>query len=50
MGVTIAEYDSETFNVGFIAPIWQDRFDAMFEPMAMRWVDFGVRYKLRMKS
>lgn len=46
----IAEYDSRTFNIGFIASIWQDRFEAMFELMAMKWVNFGVRYKLRLKS
>ena len=46
----IAEYDSRTFNIGFIASIWEDRFEAMFELMAMRWVNFGVRYKLRLKS
>lgn len=46
----IAEYDSRTFNVGFIASIWQDRFEAMFELMALKWVNFGVRYKLHLKS
>lgn len=46
----IAEYDSRTFNVGFIASIWQDRFEAMFELMALKWVNFGVRYKLQLKS
>jgi hypothetical protein len=47
---TIAEYDSRTFNVGFVASFWQDRFEAMFELMAMKWVNFGVRYKLHLKS
>ena len=46
----IAEYDSRTFNIGFIASIWQDRFEAMFELMALKWVNFGVRYKLQLKS
>lgn len=46
----IAEYDSRTFNVGFVASLWQDRFEAMFELMALRWVNFGVRYKLHFKS
>jgi len=46
----IAEYDSRTFNIGFIASIWQDRFEAMFELMALKWVNFGVRYKLVLKS
>lgn len=46
----IVEYDSRTFNFGFIASIWQDRFEAMFELMALKWVNFGVRYKLQLKS
>ena len=46
----IAEYDSRTFNIGFVASIWQDRFEAMVELMAMKWVNFGVRYKLHLKS
>jgi len=46
----IAEYDSRTFNIGFIASIWQDRFEAMFELMAMKWINLGVRYKLQLKS
>ncbi len=46
----IAEFDSRTFNVGFIASIWEDRFEAMFELMAMKWVNFGVRYKLMLKK
>lgn len=45
----IAEYDSRTFNMGVIASIWQDRFEAMFELMALKWVNFGVRYKLVLK-
>lgn len=44
------EYDSKSFNVGFIASIWHDRFEAMLELMALRWVNFGVRYKLHLKS
>lgn len=46
----IAEYDSRTFNVGFIASIWREHFDVMFELMAMKWINFGVRYKLQLKS
>ncbi len=46
----IAEYDSRTFNMGLIAPFWDDRFEAMFELMAMKWVNFGVRYKLMWKK
>ena len=46
----IAEYDSRTFNVGFIASIWKDRFEAMFELMGMKWVNAGIRYKLVLKS
>ena len=46
----IAECDSRTFNLGFIASFWDDRFEAMFELMAMKWVIFGVRYKLALKK
>ncbi len=46
----IAEYDSRTFNMGLIASFWDDRFEAMFELMAMKWVNFGVRYKLALKK
>ena len=45
----IAEYDSRTFNMGFIASIWDNRFEAMFELQNMRWINFGLRYKLRLK-
>lgn len=45
----IAEYNSLTFNMGFIASFWDDRIEAMFELMAMKWVNFGVRYKLQLK-
>ena len=46
----IAEYDSRTFNMGLIASSWDDRIEAMFELMAMKWVNFGVRYKLVLKK
>ena len=46
----IAEYDARTLNVGFISSFWDDRFEAMFELMAMKWVNFGVRYKLVLKK
>lgn len=46
----IAEYDSRTFNLGFIASIWQNRFEAMFELMALKWVNFGVRFNLPLKA
>lgn len=46
----IAEFNSRTFNMGFIASFWDDRFEAMFELMAMKWVNFGVRYKLMLKK
>ena len=46
----IAEYDSRTFNVGVIASIWKDRFEAMFELMSMKWIKAGIRYKLVLKS
>ncbi len=46
----IAEYDSRTFNMGLIASFWDDCLEAMFELMAMKWVNFGVRYKLMLKK
>lgn len=45
----IAECDSRTVNLGFIASIWQNRFEAMFELQNFQWVNFGLRYKLRIK-
>lgn len=33
----IAEYDSQTFNMGFIASFWDDRIEAMFELKTMKW-------------
>lgn len=42
----IAEYDSRTPNIGFIASIWENRFEAMFELQNFQWVNFGLRYKL----
>ena len=45
----IAEYDSRTVNMGFMASIWDNRFEAMFELQNFRWVNFGLRYKLRLK-
>lgn len=47
---TIAEYDSRTFNFGFIVSFWEDRFEAMVELMAMKWINAGIRYKLVLKS
>ena len=46
----IAEYDSRTVNLGFIASIWRNRFEAMFELQNFQWVNFGLRYKLRIKK
>lgn len=46
----IAEYDSRTVNLGFIASIWENRFEAMFELQNFQWVNFGLRYKLRIKK
>lgn len=45
----IAEYDSRTFNIGTIASIWDNRFEAMLELQNLRWVNFGLRYKLRLR-
>lgn len=45
----IAEFDSRTVNIGFIASIWENRFEAMFELQNFQWVNFGLRYKLQIK-
>ena len=45
----IAEYDSRTVNLGFIASVWDNRFEAMFELQNFQWINFGLRYKLRIK-
>lgn len=46
----IAEYDSRTVNIGFIASVWKNRFEAMFELQNFHWVNFGIRYKLRLRT
>lgn len=46
----IAEYDSRYINIGFIANVWKKRFEAMFELQNFRWITFGARYLLRLKS
>ena len=46
----IVEYDSRTVNLGLIASIWDNRFEAMFELQDFQWVNFGLRYKLRLKK
>lgn len=45
----IAEYDSRTVNLGFIASIWENRFEAMFELQNFQWINFGLRFKVRMR-
>ena len=46
----IAEYDSRTVNMGFVASIWENRFEAMFELQNFNSINFGLRYKLRLKK
>lgn len=46
----ILEYDANTPNIGFIADIWDDRFEAMFCLQNFQWVSFGLRFKLRLKG
>jgi hypothetical protein len=46
----IAEFDSRTVNLGFIASVWGNRFEAMFELQNFQWVNFGVRFKHRLKK
>lgn len=44
----IFEFDSRTPNFGFIADIWDSRFEAMFVLQNFQWISFGLRYKLRL--
>ena len=46
----IAEYDSRSFNIGFIASLWDDHIEAMFDLQALKWVSFGVRFKMHLKD
>ena len=46
----ILEYDARTPNIGFIADIWDGRFETMFELQNFQWISFGLRYKLRLKG
>ena len=46
----IAEYDSRTVNLGMIASLWKNRFEAMFELQNLQWINFGLRYKLQLKK
>ena len=46
----IAEYDSRTVNLGMVASIWDNRFEAMFELQNFQWINFGLRYKIRIKK
>lgn len=46
----VLEYDSLTPNIGFLADIWDSRFQAMFELQNFQWVSFGLRFKLRLKG
>ena len=45
----IAEFDSRTFNLGFIAALWNDHIEAMFDLQALKWVSFGLRFKMHLK-
>ena len=46
----ILEYDSRTVNMGFLASVWNNHFEAMFELQNFRWINFGLRYKLKLKQ
>ncbi len=46
----IAEFDSRTINLGCIASFWKNHFEAMLELQNFRWINFGIRYKLRIKK
>lgn len=45
----IAEYDSLTFNIGFIASLWREHFEVMVDLQSLKWISAGVRYKLVLK-
>lgn len=46
----VGEFDSRTVNLGIIASLWENRFEIMFELQSFRWINFGARYKLRLKK
>ena len=46
----MAEFDSRTVNLGFVASIWQNHFEAMFELQNFQWVNFGLRYKMKLRN
>lgn len=46
----MAEFDSRTFNIGFVASLWDDHIEAMFDLQALRWVSFGLRFKMHLKD
>ena len=46
----VAEYDSLDFNLGFIASLWHDRVEAMFDLQSFRYVSFGLRYKMCLRN
>lgn len=46
----VLEYDSRTLNVGAIVSIWSNHFEAMFELQNFQWVNFGLRFKFRIKK
>lgn len=46
----ILEYDTRTVNLGFLTSIWKNHFEAMFELQNFKWVNFGLRYKLRLRK
>lgn len=45
----VAEYDARTVNLGFIASVWDNRFELMFELQNCRWINFGARWKIRLR-
>ncbi len=46
----IAEFDSRSVNLGVVASIWDNRFEAMFELQNFQWINFGLRYNLRINK
>jgi len=46
----ILEYDALTPNIGIIADIWDNRFEAMLELQNFKWFSFGLRFRLKLSG
>ena len=39
-----------TINLCLTASVWRNHFEAMFELQNFRWINFGLRFKFRLKK